>query len=203
MIKNPPANAGDVGSVHGLGRSPGEGNGNPFLPGKSHGQRSLVGYSPWGRKESDTTDWLNYGNDTCCWHFPQLVRVKELSANQPPQDRPKKGQLRARPLGKQISPHSWPRAQGKLSESPWARAPAALSWPWPCPPGRTSGAPPSSVPAAAQTPLMCFRRENQRKSETHPHRSGRELGTGSGFVFSWLSKLKFFNLKKKIAPGTS
>ena len=27
-----------------------------FLPGKSHGQRSLVGYSPWGRKESDTTD---------------------------------------------------------------------------------------------------------------------------------------------------
>ena len=25
-----------------------------FLPGKSHGQRSLAGYSPWGRKESDT-----------------------------------------------------------------------------------------------------------------------------------------------------
>ena len=30
-----------------------------FLPGKSHGQRSLVGYSPWGRKESDTIEWLN------------------------------------------------------------------------------------------------------------------------------------------------
>ena len=28
-----------------------------FLPGKSHGQRSLVGYSPWGHKESDTTEW--------------------------------------------------------------------------------------------------------------------------------------------------
>ena len=27
-----------------------------FLPGKSHGQRSLVGYSPWGRKESDMTE---------------------------------------------------------------------------------------------------------------------------------------------------
>ena len=27
-----------------------------FLPGKSHGQRSLAGYSPWGRKESDTTE---------------------------------------------------------------------------------------------------------------------------------------------------
>ena len=27
-----------------------------LLPGKSHGQRSLVGYSPWGHKESDTTE---------------------------------------------------------------------------------------------------------------------------------------------------
>ena len=27
-----------------------------FLPGESHGQKSLVGYSPWGRKESDTTE---------------------------------------------------------------------------------------------------------------------------------------------------
>ena len=27
-----------------------------LLPGKSHGQRSLVGYTPWGRKESDTTE---------------------------------------------------------------------------------------------------------------------------------------------------
>ena len=26
------------------------------LPGKSHGQKSLVGYSPWGRKESDMTE---------------------------------------------------------------------------------------------------------------------------------------------------
>ena len=29
-----------------------------FLPGKSHGQRSLAGYSPWGRKELDMTEWL-------------------------------------------------------------------------------------------------------------------------------------------------
>ena len=38
-------------------------NGNPFqsafLPGESHGQRSLAGYNPWGRKESDTTDQLS------------------------------------------------------------------------------------------------------------------------------------------------
>ena len=31
-----------------------------FLPGKSHGQRSLVGYSPWGWKESDTTEQLSF-----------------------------------------------------------------------------------------------------------------------------------------------
>ena len=47
-------NAGDLGLIHGFGRSPGE----PIpllLPGESHGQRSLAGYSPWGGKESDTT----------------------------------------------------------------------------------------------------------------------------------------------------
>ena len=31
-----------------------------LLPGKSHGQRSLVGYSPWGHKESDTTERLHF-----------------------------------------------------------------------------------------------------------------------------------------------
>ena len=59
MVKNLPANAEDPGSIARLGRSPGEGNGNPLhssiLAGKSHGQRSLVGYSPWGRKKSDKT----------------------------------------------------------------------------------------------------------------------------------------------------
>ena len=44
-------------------QSKGEGNGNPLqllLPGKSRGRRSLVGYSPWGRKESDTTERLHF-----------------------------------------------------------------------------------------------------------------------------------------------
>ena len=122
--KESACNVGDLGLIPGLGRSPGEGNGNPlqyscmknpvdrgpgrlqsmgsqkvgfqvaqrwrihmpsrrrtrhgfnlwvrkilwrkkwqptwvFLSGKSHGQRSLAGYSPWSRKESDTTEWLN------------------------------------------------------------------------------------------------------------------------------------------------
>ena len=65
-------NAGDLGSIPGLGRCPGEGNGSPlqysffffftpvFLPGKFHGRRSLVGYRPWGCKESDTTERLHF-----------------------------------------------------------------------------------------------------------------------------------------------
>ena len=52
VVKNPPANAGDIRdlcSIPGSGRSPGGGHGQPtpvFLPEKSHGQRSLAGYSP-------------------------------------------------------------------------------------------------------------------------------------------------------------
>ena len=56
VVKNPPANQGDIrdtGWIPKLGRSPGVGNGNPapvFLPRKFHGQRGLVGYSPWVAK---------------------------------------------------------------------------------------------------------------------------------------------------------
>ena len=37
-----------------------------LLPGKSHGQRSLVGCSPWGRKESDTAEWLHFHFSLSC-----------------------------------------------------------------------------------------------------------------------------------------
>jgi len=62
VVKNPPASAGgrrDTVSIPGSGRFPWRGAWKPtpvFLPGKSHGQRSLVGYSPWGHKESDMTE---------------------------------------------------------------------------------------------------------------------------------------------------
>ena len=56
-------NVGDPGLIPGWGRSSGEGNGNPLqyspFPGKSHG-RSLVGPSPWGHKESDMTERLDF-----------------------------------------------------------------------------------------------------------------------------------------------
>ena len=51
--KESTCNAGDLGSIPGLGSSPGEGK---LLPGKFHGWRSLVGYNPWGRKESDMAE---------------------------------------------------------------------------------------------------------------------------------------------------
>ena len=57
--KESACNAVDLGSIFGLGRSPGEGNGYPLQYScleNPHGQRSLVGYSPWGRKELDMTE---------------------------------------------------------------------------------------------------------------------------------------------------
>ena len=54
-----PCNAGDPSSIPGLGRSPGEGNGNPLQYScleNPQGQKSLVGYCPWSCKESDMTE---------------------------------------------------------------------------------------------------------------------------------------------------
>ena len=56
-------NAGDLGSIPGSGRSPGQGNRNPLQYScleKSHGWRSLVDYSPWGRKELEMTEQLHF-----------------------------------------------------------------------------------------------------------------------------------------------
>ena len=57
------SNAGDPGSVPGSGRSPGEGNGNPLqyscLENPTDGGAGSY-YSPWGRKESDTTERLPF-----------------------------------------------------------------------------------------------------------------------------------------------
>ena len=61
VVKNPPANAGDMrcGFNPWPGRSLGEGNGNPLQYScleKSHVQKSLVGYSPQGCKQLDMTE---------------------------------------------------------------------------------------------------------------------------------------------------
>ena len=57
--KESACNVEDLGSIPGLGRSPGEKHGNPLQYScleKSHGQRSLGGYILWGRKELGMTE---------------------------------------------------------------------------------------------------------------------------------------------------
>ena len=59
LVKKSACYAGDPGSIPGSGRSPGGGHGNPLQYScleTPHGQKSLVGYSPRGCKESDMTE---------------------------------------------------------------------------------------------------------------------------------------------------
>ena len=85
MVKNPPADTGDAGdmiSIPGLGRSPGGGNEwQPipvFFPGKSHGQRSLAGYSPRGHKESNSTTQLSTRTGHIQTMFPSFTLPSEF-----------------------------------------------------------------------------------------------------------------------------
>ena len=54
-----------------------------LLPGKSHGQRSLIGYSPWGHEESDTTEQLHFTSlqREKCLHPQWLCMFKELECD--------------------------------------------------------------------------------------------------------------------------
>ena len=69
MVKNPPSSAEDIrdmGSISGLGRSPWRRAWQPtpvFLPGESHGERSLAVYSLWNRKMSNMTEAMWHA-----WH---------------------------------------------------------------------------------------------------------------------------------------
>ena len=84
VVKNPSANAGDVkdeSSIPESGRSPGGGHGNPFQYScleNPHGQRSLAGYSPWGHKESDTTELAEHTHKHITGH--SLRPLQNISA---------------------------------------------------------------------------------------------------------------------------
>ena len=72
MVKNTPASAEDIGSISGIPcrreRLP-----TPiFLPGKSHGPWSLAGYSPWNRKELDTTELLSTNTQCIATWLPYV-----------------------------------------------------------------------------------------------------------------------------------
>ena len=76
MVKNPPANVGDTGDaglIPGWGRSPGEGNGNPFqyscLENPMDRGAWWATYSLWGHKESEMADQLNTHNDLCTFYI--------------------------------------------------------------------------------------------------------------------------------------
>ena len=83
-------NAGDLSSIPGLGRSLGEWNGNPLQCScleNFHGQKSLVGYSPWSRKEFDMTDRLTqlqhevpFPTLQILWFFPVPTGLSCVSA---------------------------------------------------------------------------------------------------------------------------
>ena len=75
-------NAGDLGSIPGSGRSPGEGNGNPLQ--YSYLEHPMDGgawldYSPWGHKESDMTERLHSLTHTafieCIWGIPSVYTL--------------------------------------------------------------------------------------------------------------------------------
>ena len=86
-------NVGDLGLILVVGKIPWRKEWHPtpvFLPGEFHGQKSLVGYSPWGRKESDMTESLStYAYQTqritariqewASWYWSQraTARIKE------------------------------------------------------------------------------------------------------------------------------
>ena len=75
--KESTCNAGDLGLIPGLGRSPGGGHGKPLQYScleNPHGQRSLVGYSPWDRKELDMPEQLSTTDTQYirCWNKTSL-----------------------------------------------------------------------------------------------------------------------------------
>ena len=69
-------NVGDLGSIPGLGRSPGGGQGNPLQCScldNPHGQKSLVGYSPWGHNDLDTIEQLSTAQHGMPYRLKALI----------------------------------------------------------------------------------------------------------------------------------
>ena len=90
-----------------------------FLPGKSHGWRSLVGYSLWGHKESDMTEWLHF-HFPCpeiCPQAPNVGRVLvSISQDCYNNDHKLDG------LKQHLSPHSSRGQTSKMEELAWSQS---------------------------------------------------------------------------------
>ena len=98
------------------------------LPGKFHGWRSLVGYSPRGRKELDTTEWLNWAELNWMYRanmgLPWWLNSRESACNAGDSVQslglPKPG----RSLEKEMAPHSCILAW----KIPWTEEPGGLQY---------------------------------------------------------------------------
>ena len=84
MVKKLPANtggAGDLGSIPGFGKIPWGRKWQAipvFLPGESHGERNLVGYSPWGCKQLDLTEHTYKPSVLSCHNY-SFVFIKSTN----------------------------------------------------------------------------------------------------------------------------
>ena len=110
-VKHLPAySAGDLGSVPGSGRSPGEGNGNAlqyFCLENPMDRGALVGYSWWGRKESDMTEFTSLSEVLTCTVFPDEALVAQRVKNLPAVRETRVPSLgQAEPLEEEMAAHS-------------------------------------------------------------------------------------------------
>ena len=83
MVKNLLANTGDMCSIPGSGKSPGEGNGNPLQYsslGNPIRERSLMGYHPWDHKKvrHDSATKQQHNNGVCIHTHTYIYMVKDL-----------------------------------------------------------------------------------------------------------------------------
>ena len=128
--KKSSCSAGDVGLIPGLGRSPGEGHGNPLQYScleNPHEQRSLVGYSPWGCKElSDrATHNINKRGGGRLPLIPNPFQLQSLFGFLGPMSR-KSCLLSLPPWPPSTAPCSWTSISGPCLHTLWSPATALL-----------------------------------------------------------------------------
>ena len=78
-MKNPPTNAGDTreaGLIPGLGRFPGEGNGNTLQYSCLENSMDGGSWCPWGHTESGTTERLHFTSENVNWYMEQQTGSK-------------------------------------------------------------------------------------------------------------------------------
>ena len=228
VVKNLLANAEDTGLVSELGRSPGEGNGSPCpplhlppaqvcLPGKSHEQRSLVSYSPWGPKRvghhlvTKQQHIQIHGTVkhrfVCLWNFVILFGTWPdnqwhlLAGGSPVSDhcRPSKSCLPAQDPGPFVSPHLPPGLSPSLdglcpavgverTSSTWEVAFAPGAW------GTTRAAPwPGMSSRAERSSVLWTESGDDSRQVTDSLRPMGAIWGGSGssgpleYGLAWLS----------------